>query len=247
MASNLLIGRKPVEEALNSGKQIEKILMLKSAEGSAKKIFAIARDRNIPVAMLDKAALDKKAEGKNHQGVIAYTSEFEYAELDDVFELARSKKEPLFVVILDEIEDPHNLGAIMRSAHALGAHGIIIPKRRAAQVNEVVCKTAAGASEYLLCVRVANLSATIDELKAKGVWIYASDMGAKAYYAEDLSGNIAIVVGNEGKGIGRLIKEKCDFVISIPMYGSINSLNASNAAAIIMSEAARQRHSKNVI
>lgn len=242
MASNLLIGRKPVEEALNSGKEIEKILMLKSAGGSAKKIFALAKDRNIPIVMMDKSGLDKKAEGKNHQGIIAYTSDFEYAEIEDIFALAQSKGEPVFIVILDEIEDPHNLGAIIRSAHALGAHGMIIPKRRAAQINEVVCKTAAGASEYMLCVRVANLSQTIDELKDRGVWLYACDMDGKPYYEESLKGNIAIVIGNEGKGIGRLVKEKCDFSISIPMYGNINSLNASNAAAIILSEAAKQRH-----
>lgn len=243
MASNLLIGRKPVEEALNSGKEIEKILMLKSASGSAKKIFAMAKDRNIPIVMIDKSGLDKKAEGKNHQGIIAYTSDFEYATIDDIFAFAKSKAQQVLIVILDEIEDPHNLGAIMRSAHALGAHGIIIPKRRAAQVTEVVCKTAAGASEYLLCARVSNLSKAIDELKERGVWLYACDMGGKAYYEEKLTGNIAIVIGNEGKGIGRLVKEKCDFMISIPMYGNIDSLNASNAAAIVLSEAAKQRHS----
>lgn len=245
MASNLLIGRKPVEEALRVGKQIEKILMQTGATGSIKKIFALAKEKNISVVMVEKTALDKKSNGENHQGVVAYTSDFEYADMEDVFKLAESRREPLFIVILDEIEDPHNLGAIMRSAHALGAHGIVIPKRRAAQVTEAVAKTSAGASGYLPCVRVANLANAIDELKERGVWIYAADMAGKAYYEEDLTGNVALVIGNEGKGISRLMKEKCDFTISIPMYGKINSLNASNAAAIIMSEVAKQRHSQN--
>lgn len=238
----MLIGRKPVEEALISGRGIEKVLVLQQGEGSLKKMIAIAHSRDITVVKTEKSILDKKAEGANHQGIIAYVADFEYARLDDIFEKAEKQGEKPFIVILDEIEDPHNLGAIMRSAEVLGAHGMIIPKRRAAQITDIVAKTAAGAAEHMLVVRESNLAQTIEELKRRNVWIYACDMGSKAYYDEDLTGSLAIVIGNEGSGIGRLVKEKSDFIISIPMYGNINSLNASNAAAIVMSEVAKQRH-----
>lgn len=242
--SNLLIGRKPIEEALIAGREIERILVLQDAAGSIKKILGMAKDKKIRIDKVDKARLDRQSGGKNHQGIVAYVQDYRYVDIEDILELAKSRGEAPFVVLLEEIEDPHNLGAIMRSAEVLGAHGVVIPKRRAAQVSDTVLKTAAGAGEYILCARVANLVQAIEHLQEEGVWIYACDMGDTAYYEQDFQGGVGIVIGNEGKGIGRLVKERCDFTISIPMYGRINSLNASNAAAIVLAEVAKKRHGK---
>lgn len=239
--NNILIGRNPVTEALRSDREIEKILVGKGTEGSIKKIVGMARDKKIPVVMADKATLDRLSDGGPHQGVAAYVSSYSYCEVEDILEIAEKRGESPFIIILDNLEDPHNLGAIMRTAEACGAHGIIIPKRRAVGITDVVAKASAGAVEYVSCAKVSNIAQTIDKLKEKGVWIYACDMDGETYYKTDLKGSVAIVIGSEGFGISRLVKEKCDFVVSIPMIGRITSLNASNAAAVLMCEVRKQR------
>ena len=239
--SEVIIGRNAVLEALKNNREIEKITIAKGAEGSVKQIVGKAKDRKIPVYYSEKARMDKAASGGAHQGVIAVVSDYEYCTVDDILALAEKRNEKPFVIILDGLEDPHNLGAIMRTAECAGAHGIIIPKRRSVSVNETVAKTSAGASEYMLCVRVTNIGREIDSLKEKGLWIGAVDMGDTFYYDQDLTGAIGLVVGGEGSGVSRLVREKCDFVVSIPMKGRITSLNASNAASIMMYEVVRQR------
>lgn len=240
-SQNIIIGRNPVKEALKSGREIEKLVIAKDSEGSIRKIIGLARDKNLFCQFAERAALDRIADGKVHQGVIAYVSAYEYCEPEDLLEIARKKEEDPFIIILDGIEDPHNLGAIMRTADGAGAHGIIIPKRRAAGISDTVAKASAGAVEYVPVAKVSNIAQTIDKLKEKGVWIGACDMNGQEYSKADLTGSLAIVIGAEGQGISRLIKEKCDFSISIPMCGRIDSLNASNAAAVLMYEVRRQR------
>lgn len=239
--SEVIIGRNAVLEALKNNREIEKITIAKGAEGSVKQIVGKAKDRKIPVYYSEKARMDKAASGGAHQGVIAVVSDYEYCTVDDILALAEKRNEKPFVIILDGLEDPHNLGAIMRTAECAGAHGIIIPKRRSVSVNETVAKTSAGASEYMLCARVTNIGREIDSLKEKGLWIGAVDMGDTFYYDQNLTGAIGLVVGGEGSGVSRLVREKCDFVVSIPMKGRITSLNASNAASIMMYEVVRQR------
>lgn len=238
----IIEGRNPVIEALKSDSQIDKILINRETLGSVTRILQLAKEKNITVKYVNKIALDKLSENGRHQGVIAEAMEYEYKEIDDVLEYALKKGEKPFIVILDEITDVHNLGAIIRSAECLGAHGIIIPKRRAAQVNGIVAKSSAGAIEYLPVVRVNNISKTLDELKDKGLWIFGADMDAKKYiYDEKYDVPIGLVIGSEGKGIGRLVKEKCDILIKIPMNGNVNSLNASCATSIIIYEVIKQR------
>ena len=237
---NIIVGRNPVTEALRSGREIDK-LMVSSEEGSMKKILALAKERRIPVMKVEKSAIDRIAEGKAHQGVAAYVSAYAYAELEDIFRVAEERGEDPFIIILDNLEDPHNLGAIMRTAECAGVHGIIIPKRRACGLTEVVAKASAGAIEYMPCVKVTNIAQTIEELKERGIWVAACDMGGTEYYKADLKGKLAVVIGSEGFGISRLVKEKCDFVVSMPMVGRITSLNASNAAAVIIYEVRKQR------
>ena len=238
--SNIIVGRNPVTEALRSGREIDK-LMVSSEEGSMKKILALAKERRIPVMKVEKSAIDRIAEGKAHQGVAAYVSAYAYAELEDIFRIAEERGEDPFIIILDNLEDPHNLGAIMRTAECAGAHGIIIPKRRACGLTDVVAKASAGAIEYMPCVKVTNIAQAIEELKERGIWVAACDMGGQEYYKADLKGKLAVVIGSEGSGISRLVKEKCDFVVSMPMVGRITSLNASNAAAVIIYEVRKQR------
>lgn len=238
---NIIIGRNPIIEALKSGREIDKILLQEGAEGSAMKINALAKERGIPVLKTEKTTLDRLAEGGTHQGVAAYVSAYGYKDVEDIFAKADAAGEAPFVIILDNIEDPHNLGAIMRTAECAGAHGVIIPKRNACGLTETVAKTSAGAIEYVPCVRVTNLVRTINELKDKGFWIAACDMGGQEYYKADLKGKLAVVVGSEGKGISKLVKENCDFIVSMPMVGKITSLNASNAAAVLMYEVRKQR------
>lgn len=237
---NIIVGRNPVTEALRSGREIDK-LMVSSEEGSMKKILALAKERRIPVMKVEKSAIDRIAEGKAHQGVAAYVSAYAYAELEDIFRIAEERGEDPFIIILDNLEDPHNLGAIMRTAECAGAHGVIIPKRRACGLTEVVAKASAGAIEYMPCVKVTNIAQTIEELKERGIWVSACDMGGQEYYKANLKGKLAVVIGSEGFGISRLVKEKCDFVVSMPMVGRITSLNASNAAAVIIYEVRKQR------
>ena len=235
-------------EALKSGREIEKINIQKTEDGShpsgsIKQIIAKAQEAKIPVYHSDKAFMDKLLDGAkvNCQGVIATASDFSYCTVDDILDCAAERDEKPFIIILDGLEDPHNLGAVMRTAECAGVHGIIIPKRRSVSVNETVLKTSAGAAEHMLCARVTNIGRTIDELKERGVWIYACDMGDSILYDQDMTGPLAIVIGSEGFGISRLVREKCDFIVSIPMKGQVNSLNASNAAAIIMYEVVKQR------
>ena len=242
--TNVIIGRNPVTEALRAGREIDKILVGSGQEGSIKKIIGMARDKGIMIVNSEKATLDRIAEGGAHQGVIAYVSPYEYKEVDDILALAEARGEDPFSVILDGLEDPHNLGAIMRSCEGAGAHGVIIPKRRSVGLTETAAKASAGAVEYVPVARVTNIARTIDDLKEKGLWIAACDMGDTLYYEADLTGGIAIVIGSEGFGISRLVSEKCDFTVSMPMMGKINSLNASNAAAILLYEVRRQRDIK---
>lgn len=238
----IIEGKNPVIEALRSEAEIDTILISREAtDGSFKKIIELAKQKNILVKNVDKATLDRLSENKRHQGVIAEAMEYEYKEIDDVLNLAKEKGEKPFVIILDEITDVHNLGAIIRTAECLGAHGIIIPKRRAAQVNGVVAKSSAGAVEYLPIVRVTNISNTLQELKQKGLWIYGAHMDGNSISDEKFDAPVGLVIGSEGFGIGRLVKENCDTLVKIPMKGKVNSLNASCAASIIIYEIMKQR------
>ncbi|MEF9922739.1 MAG: 23S rRNA (guanosine(2251)-2'-O)-methyltransferase RlmB [Anaerovoracaceae bacterium] len=242
---NIIIGRNPVIEALKNHREIDKLVIGKGAEGSINKIVGMARDEGIIMHQAEKIVLDRIAAGRPHQGVIAYVSAYEYAEMDDIFAKAEEKGEDPFIIILDNLEDPHNLGAIMRTAECAGAHGVIIPKRHSCSITEVVAKASAGAVEYVPCVKVVNIVQTIEWLKnEKKVWVAACDMGGTTYYKQDLSGSLAIVIGSEGFGISKLVKEKCDYVVSMPMVGKISSLNASNAAAVLMYEVRKQRDVK---
>lgn len=239
----IIEGKNPVTEALKNDVQIDRILISKEAqEGSVSKILTMAKENNVLVKYVDKAALNKISENGRHQGVIAEAMEYQYKDIDDIFINAQAKGEKPFVIILDEITDVHNLGAIIRTAECLGAHGVIIPNRRAAGVNGVVAKTSAGAVEYIPVVRVTNITQTLGILKEKGLWIYGADMdGEKYIYEERFDVPVGLVIGSEGAGIGRLIKENCDTIVKIPMKGKINSLNASCAASIIIYEVIKQR------
>ena len=239
---NLVIGRNAVIELLKSGREVECVYIAKGErEGSVKSIIALCREKKIVIKDVDKRKLEALSAGANHQGVAASVPAHEYSSVEDILSYAEERGEAPFIVICDEIEDSHNLGAIIRTAEACGVHGIIIPKRRSVGLNFIVAKTSCGALEYMRVARVGNLAQTIDELKKKNIWVYAADMDGQRWDKTDYSGGAALVVGNEGSGIGRLIKEKCDVTVSLPMLGHINSLNASVASGIIMYEIARQR------
>ena len=236
-------GRNSVMELLESGKDINKIYVAKGEKhGSINKIIAKAKENKIVTVEIEKTKLYKMAQTENCQGVIAIVPPFDYCSVDDILNEAKSKKEKAFILILDGIEDPHNLGSIIRTAETAGVHGIIVPKRRAALVNSTVNKTSAGATNFMKIARVNNLNETIKYLKDNDVWIYGTDMETnKMYYDEDMTGNVAIVIGSEGFGMSRLVKENCDFLIKIPMKGKITSLNASVSAGIVMYEVVKQR------
>ena len=239
---DIIAGRNPVAEALRSGRSVDCLYIAKGElNGSVKVIAAHAREKKIPIKEVDRKKLDQMTAGSAHQGVAAAASLKEYASVDDIFALAQKRNEPPFIIVLDEIEDPHNLGAIIRTAECAGAHGIIIPKRRAAGLSFTVGKASAGAYEYVPVARVTNIAAAIDELKERGCWVYGADMDGQTYCSCDLRGAAALVIGSEGRGLGRLVREKCDAVLSLPMKGRINSLNASVAAGILMYEFSRQR------
>ncbi len=243
--SDLITGRNAVMEALRSGRPIECVMTARSSDGTQRslgQIISLAKKQGITIKDVSPAKLDAMCSG-NHQGVAALAAVHEYASVEDMFALAESKGETPFLIICDGIEDPHNLGAIIRSAEAAGAHGVIIPKRRAVGLTWAVGKSSAGALEYLPVARVANLSACIEELKKKGVWVYCADMDGQAWCQGDLTGAVALVIGGEDSGVSRLVREKCDGVLSLPMCGKINSLNASVACAIVMYEISRQRNS----
>lgn len=242
---NQLEGRNAVLEVLKSGRDIEKIIVQKgNVEGTIRRIVGIAKEKGVVVQEVVKQKLDEMSQTKNHQGVIAIVSEHEYADVEDIINSAESKGEKPFIIILDNITDPHNLGAIIRTAECAGAHGVIIPKRRSVGLIAVVGKTSAGAIEYMPVARVTNIARTIDDLKSRGIWVACADMGGDDYFDASLDGALALVIGSEGEGVSRLVKEKCDFTVSIPMYGKISSLNASVAAALLMYEAVRQRNYK---
>lgn len=242
--NELILGRNPVIEALKADKLIDTIFVNPEATGSISLICKMARDKGILVKQVNEMKLNNMAGGASHQGVIAMGACAEYVTVEDILKIAEDKGEDPFVIICDEIEDPHNLGAIIRTAEAAGAHGIIIPKRRSASLNHTVFKTSAGAASWLPVARVSNLAAAVDDLKAQGVWIYGTDGAGESYSGVDLTGPIGLVVGSEGFGMGHLMKDKCDFLLSLPMAGKITSLNASVAAGIFMYEIVRQRSLK---
>ena len=237
-------GRNAVLELLNSNKDINKIFVQNGEKhGSINKIIAMAKENKIIVVEAQKSKLDEMSNTKNHQGVIAIVPPFEYCKVEDILEVAKNKNEDPFIIILDGIEDPHNLGSIIRTAETAGVHGIIIPKRRAASVNSTVNKTSAGAAQYMKIARVNNINETIKTLKENGVWICGTDMQTDTlYYNQEYKMPIAIVIGSEGFGMSRLTKENCDMLVKIPMKGKITSLNASVSAGIIMYEVAKQRN-----
>ena len=239
-------GRNAVLELLESGKDINKIFVEKGEKhGSIHKIIAIAKERRIIIVEKEKRQMQEMAQNQNYQGVIAIVPPFEYCEIEDILEEAENKNEDPFVLILDGIEDPHNLGSIIRTAETAGVHGIIIPKRRAAAVNSTVAKTSAGAVEYMKIARVTNISDAIDKLKRAGLWICGTDISTeKYYYNQDLTGPIGIVIGNEGNGMSEKVKKNCDFLVKIPMKGKVTSLNASVSTGIVVYEAVKQRLSK---
>lgn len=239
---DIIAGRNAVTEAIRSGRAIDSIIVARGAHtGPLATIMAKARDKKIPIKEVDTKKLDFMCAGAPHQGIIAIAAVKEYATVDDIFDLAESRGELPFIIIADEIEDPHNLGAIIRTAECAGAHGVIVPQRRATGLTYTVGKASAGAIEYVPVARVTNISKTIDDLKSRGLWIYGTDMDGQNWCETDLKGAIGLVVGNEGKGMSRLVKEKCDVILSLPMKGQINSLNASVAAGIVMYEVSRQR------
>ncbi len=241
-ANELIFGRNPVIEALKADKLIDVIFVNAEAGGSISLICKLAKERDILVKQVNEQKLNNMSNGASHQGVIAMGACAEYVSVEDIIEIAKSKNEDPFVIICDEIEDPHNLGAIIRTAEAAGAHGIIIPKRRSASLNNTVFKTSAGAASWLPVARVSNLPSAVDMLKENGLWIYGTDGAGENYSNVKLDGPIGLVIGSEGFGMGRLMKEKCDFLLSLPMNGKITSLNASVAAGIFMYEIVRQRN-----
>ena len=237
-------GRNAVLEAFRSGKTIDKLFVLDGChDGPVNSITREARKGDTIINYVSKERLDNMSKTGKHQGVIAYAAAYEYAEVSDILDAAREKGEPPFIFILDNIEDPHNLGAIIRTANLAGAHGVIIPKRHAVGLTATVARTSAGALNYTPVAKVTNISATIEELKKEGLWFVCADMGGEVMYKLDLKGAIGLVIGNEGDGVSRLVKEKCDFVASIPMKGDIDSLNASVAAGVLAYEIVRQRMS----
>ena len=242
---NVICGRNAVKELLASGRDIDKLfIQVGDREGSVNLLLGIASERKIPIVEAERTKLDSLTCGAHHQGIVAIAAERNYSSIDEILAYAEEKGEKPFVIILDGVEDPHNLGAIIRSAECSGAHGVIIPKRRAVGLTSTAAKASAGAIEYMRVAKVTNLSSAIDELKERGLWIYGADMDGESYYETDLSGAVGLVMGSEGFGISRLVKEKCDFVVSIPLYGSVNSMNVSCAAAVLMTEVARQKKTK---
>lgn len=240
---NIIEGRNPILEAFDTKLTIEKLLVSKGEnQGSIIKIISMARERNIPIIEVDKRRLDSMSNNNRHQGVIAYVTPYRYQEIADILKIAQDREEKPFILILDEIEDPHNLGSIVRTAELSGVHGVVIPKRRSVGVNSTVYKTSVGAVNHMAIAKVTNIARVIDELKEEGIFVYGADMqGDTLCYDTNFSGGVALVIGNEGKGLSRLVKEKCDGIVSIPMVGKVNSLNASVAAGILMYEVMKTR------
>lgn len=241
MNEGLVIGRNAVRELLKSGRAIDKILVQKGErEGSIVVLVAEAIERHIPIVESDKAKLDKLTNFSAHQGIVAMAAEKEYCSVEDILEIAKERGEKPFIVIADGIADPHNLGAIIRCAEGMGAHGLIIPKRRAVGLTSTVSKASCGAIEHLAIAKVTNIASTVEELKEKGIWIFAAEAGGESYYDTDFNCPCAIVLGSEGDGVSKLVKDRADYIVSIPMYGKINSFNVSTAAAVILAEVSKQ-------
>ncbi|WP_297964046.1 23S rRNA (guanosine(2251)-2'-O)-methyltransferase RlmB [uncultured Anaerovibrio sp.] len=242
LPEDMVAGRNAVMEALKGKRSVNKILVANgSNEGSIKEIIALAKEKGVNIMYMERSKIDSMARGIRHQGVLAQVAPVQYVELEDILNIAREKKEPPFILLLDELEDPHNLGALLRTADAAGVHGVLIPKRRSVPLSATVAKTSAGAVEYVPVARIGNMVQTIRRLKDEGLWVAAADMDGTDYYEADMTGPLLLIVGSEGHGVGRLVKEQCDFVVRIPMMGKINSLNASVAGSILMYEAMKQR------
>jgi 23S rRNA (guanosine2251-2'-O)-methyltransferase len=237
----VIYGRNPVLEALESDAEIDRVLIQKDVEGAGKKIYALAKKAGIPVTTLDRRALGRETGTSAHQGVACYLSEFAYSTVDNILAAAAALREEPFLVLLDGVEDPHNLGAIIRSADGAGAHGVVIRKSRAAQVTPAAVKASAGAAVRMPVARVSNIAQTIGRLKERGLWVYGADTGGENYAALTYDGASALVIGAEGSGLSRLVREKCDHIVSIPMRGKLASLNASCAAAVVLYEMAKDR------
>ncbi|ORT99485.1 RNA methyltransferase, TrmH family, group 3 [Anaerovibrio sp. JC8] len=242
LPEDMVAGRNAVMEALKGNRSVNKIMVANgSSEGSIKEIIAVAKEKGVNIMYMERSKLDSMARGIRHQGVLAQVAPVEYVELEDILQIARDRNEPPFILLLDELEDPHNLGALLRTADAAGVHGVLIPKRRSVLLSATVAKTSAGAVEYVPVARIGNMVQTIRRLKEEGLWVAAADMDGTDYYEADMTGPLLLIVGSEGHGVGRLVKEQCDFVVRIPMVGKINSLNASVAGSILMYEAMKQR------
>ena len=240
--SLIIYGRNAVLEAFRSGKTIDRLYVQEGvADGTLQSILRTAKKTDAVINFVSKDRLNKYAEGDKHQGVVAMAAAYNYADVEDILNAAKEKDEPPFIIVLDDIEDPHNLGAIIRTANQAGAHGVIIPKRHAFGLTATVARTSAGAINYTPVAKVTNISRTIEELKEKGIWFACADMSGELMYNCNLTGAIGLVIGSEGNGVSRLVKEKCDFVVKIPMFGQIDSLNASVAAGVLSYEIVRQR------
>ena len=241
---SVIVGRNAVRELLKTDRAVDKLFVQRGErEGSIVVIVAEAVEKKIPIVEVDKARLDKMSGGAHHQGVLAMAAEKEYSTVDDILEIARERGEKPLIVISDGISDPHNLGALIRCAEGVGAHGIIIPKRRAVGLTAVVAKASAGAIEHMAIAKVSNIASCIEDLKERGIWVFSAEAGGEAYYDIDFKCPCALVFGSEGDGVSKLVKDKSDYIVSIPMYGKVNSFNVSTAAAIILAEAAKQHRS----
>lgn len=246
LSEDILVGRNAVKEALKSGRGMNRILLAKGEQARAvQPIVDLARDSGIPVDFVERGKIESIASGYRHQGVLAYAAPVAYATVDEILKRAEERGEPPFLILLDELEDPHNLGALLRTAEAAGVHGVLIPKRRSVSLSATVAKTSAGAIEYVPVAKIGNVSQEIRELKERGMWIAGADMtGEQPYDEADLTGPLVLVIGGEGQGISRLAREACDFLVRLPMVGKLNSLNASVAGSILMYESMRQRLKK---
>ena len=241
--TGIVAGRNAVRELLKSGREIDKIVV-SGREGSIVALVAEARERGIPVTNADSSKLDYLAKGANHQGIVAFAAQKEYSTVEEILAIAEERGEKPLIVIADGVEDPHNLGALIRCAECAGAHGVIIPRRRSSGLTPVVAKASAGAIWHMAVARVGNIAETVEKLKKHGVWTFAAEAGGSPYYETDFDLPCAIVFGSEGAGVARLVKERCDFTVSIPMYGYVNSLNVSTAASVILCHAARMQRTK---
>lgn len=246
LPEDVLIGRNAVIEAIRSGRGINKLLIADGdKEGSVKEVISLAKEQGIVIQFVERSKIEGIAGGLRHQGVLAYVAPVAYSDLETILQAAETKGEAPFLLLLDELEDPHNLGALLRTADATGVHGVLIPKRRSVPLTATVAKTSAGAVEYVPVARIGNIAQTLRKLKDKGFWVAGADMdGSQNYYEADLTGPLVLVVGSEGHGMSRLTKEQCDFIVKMPMVGKINSLNASVAGSILMYESMRQRLQK---